>query len=164
MIQRSRMTRNFVGQSEEEATKPGARPHAVSMCFGRVRAFLRIVSDSGALSDKEWQEYAVVDLYEPVPIVELDQVDVALGCIKLRWAVKNQGSGPTRWVDLVPVKALRARVHVIPAPRIETDETSELHWTDETFCVNRFKLSNYEATFNRAGADLVSSSNLQDAP
>ena len=139
----------IVARDEGAPEIRGKTSGAVNMRFGKIRGFLRITAASGALSESENQEYAVVDYYEPVPRAKLDDIDVALGCIKLRWARKMGGNRPKPWIDIVPMASLRARIHVVPAPRLRTPKDPELEWTDETFYVNRFKISNYEATYNK---------------
>lgn len=142
-----------VGREQGAPEVRGAISSAGNMCFGKVRGFLRITADTGLLSEKDNQEYAVVDYYDVVPGNELDKIDIATGCIKLRWATNMRDDKVMPSVHIVKVSALRARVHVVLAPQLRDSKDPELHWADETFYVSRFKHSNYEAKYNKIDID-----------
>ena len=131
--------------------------------FAEALAFLRIHSSIGPMSNGKGEEYVVVRYFEVIRPSDLDAVDRATDCIKLKWA-RDPSSGNDEppeeqqpWIDVVPATSIRGRVHVVDEPCMpdmtatqasRKDEPEPGEWTRKAFYVNKYKLSNYEPSYH----------------
>lgn len=114
-------------------------------------AFVRVRASAGPLSCGKGEEYVVVRYFEAIRRIELDSIDRATGCIKLRWArdpcpLEDDKQEP--WIDVVPASSMRGRLHIVDEPYIRHAGEPERMWTAKAFYINQYKLSNYEPSYH----------------
>ena len=123
---------------------------------GKVLGLFRVPIHSTAHSmegRKEEKEYAFVQFYDAVP--PMDEIDKALGCIRMVWATAQEGTHPngsndddniesvSPWYSLVPIASLRGVVHVIRGDYgidgiCAVRDVDSVPWFEQHFYVNRF--------------------------
>lgn len=172
VFQDSIIVEGAASSASTESTAGGHRGETgkISVWFANFLAFVRLRASRGPLSDKANEDFAVVRYYETIPGEQLDAIDRATECVKLRWAVDEApGEGtllqsepatgssmdvsrrvPEVWIDVVPVTSIRGRVHAILAPLGPSANkyAGDHDWTQDRFYVNQFKLRNNEPTYN----------------
>lgn len=73
-------------QAHAQVSDEHSHPPKTSVWFAQLVAVFRLSAPSGPLVDGNENEFALIRYYEVVDRKELDTIDVATGCIKLRWA------------------------------------------------------------------------------
>ena len=107
-------------------------------------------SDEGVPSIKgtKYREVALLQYFDCA--ADLDPVEVALGCVKLRWAQTDISSDDLKsdeentYLDVLPVSTIRGRVHVVRGDyelrnKASNSRAVERPWNEQWFYINRFR-------------------------
>lgn len=119
---------------------------SLNLWFGRVLALIKIPGEDKTSPEREM---VFVQFFDICPLE--DEVDKALGCIKLKWATgeteEDQGNQTAekerKWFTLLPIGTIHAVTHVIRGDygiknRGLGVDMEEVDWNEQTFYVNRF--------------------------
>lgn len=124
----------------------------IGKLLGLFRAPVSSCTDSNTCG-KEENEFAFVQFYDTKPPV--DEVDKALGCIRLVWARAQEDYGhnssnlqsntqpSSPWYTLIPVSSIRGAAHVIRGDygqdgMCAVKDIDSLSWEEQYFYINRF--------------------------
>lgn len=117
---------------------------------GKVLLMLRLrrseVSKGGdeSFQDQIEEEYIFVQYFDIQR--SQDEIDHALGCVRLRWARDDENDNLTsarKWFDLLPASSIRGVVHVVRGDygkngNCITKDMDDVPWFDQSFYINRF--------------------------
>ena len=123
--------------------------------FAKALALFRVHACSGPFGrqSKAVKEFVFLRYFDVVPLS--DNIDRALGCVKLRWALQPpcdslEQKEQTAWYDLQSIATLRGRAMVIRGDHCLEQTISfkgKSHWKDQWFYVNRFAYDSSEPTY-----------------
>ena len=142
--------------------------------ISKVMAFVTACTSKGTTSRKDSageaqaaeRELAFIRYFDRIRRTEEDCIDKLLGCVKLKWAERNLGSGQepsedlnTAYLDVLPVATIRGLVHVVRGDyelhRTQTFGCKGARpWREQWFYVNRFRHPRRALTFNTIGVEL----------
>ena len=124
--------------------------------FAKALVLFHAKADGGPLAadEAEERELCFLRYFDIIPLS--DNVDKALGCVKLRWAKTSEksaaGEGTVKpWYDLQSVATFRGVVHVVRGDYCleRTRSYKDVsHWADYWFYVNRFKYNSSEPMYH----------------
>ena len=133
------------------ACEDEGEPYSWTVWFAKALSFIRVRASQGPMSIGQGEEFVIVRYFQVMCRSELDAVDKATECIKLKWACdpccgKDEEQEP--WIDVVPAASMRGRIHVVEEPNPRGVGSGSKKWTEQAFYVNKFKLSNYDPTYH----------------
>lgn len=160
--QRMISTRGFSGSSllrQDSVLVQASDPSSsgsLSLWVGKVLGLFHIPFGSDPILDPDGnkvEEFAFLQFYDASP--PTDNIDKALGCIKLVWATAQQGSRQalkdvsrsndfvSPWFSLLPVTTIRGVVHVVRGDYGKdglcvVKDMDSVPWHKQVFYINRF--------------------------
>ena len=138
---------------EADDAPSGSNSKTISLWVAKVLALLRVPNAHLQIDEEVGSnEYVFVQYFEVVSCE--DEIDKALGCVKLRWArdeedLHTKGNNPFpdpgKWFDLLPVSSIRSVVHVVRGDygvegRGSTRNVDDVPWHEQFYYINRFNM------------------------